>query len=227
MLSSMIAHTNNGIELLPVVQNECIDLRVRRLVRETLRRVHIRHLLKCAVDLFLQNLNLLLLLLTDPVRFTARLVDPRQQIVDLNLLRTQGVLELLDLPIVPAEHARYLRVLRARQVLGPLVGEVELTAHTIHLVFVARLAAIDLEPRTVTLANHVSKLEVLRLDVTFHALHLVDSFLCRVGLELHLLELGKHIEVLRAQLAVQFGERLVLVAPMCYLLLQLADELVF
>ena len=42
---------------------------------------------------------------------------------------------------------------------------------------------------TIPLANHVSELEVLRLQITLHTFHAIDSLLRRVGFELELLEL--------------------------------------
>lgn len=121
---------------------------------------------------------------------------------------------------------RHLAALVARGILGTLVGKVEIALDAVNLLLVARLDAVQVVASTVTLADHVGKLEVLGLDVALHALHLVNRLLRRAGLELEALGLVEQVEVLRTEMRVELGEGLVLVLPDLNLLLQLRDKLV-
>lgn len=89
------------------------------------------------------------------------------------------------------------------------------------------LQSVGLESSAVALSNHVGQLEILGLHVSLHALHLVDAFLRRVGLECGLLLLAEQVEVLCAELSVELGQGLVLLPPVSDLLLQRPDHFVF
>lgn len=90
----------------------------------------------------------------------------------------------------------------------------------------AGLLSVKVKSCSIAFTNHVCQFKILRLEVTFHSFHLVDSLLSGISFELHLLELGEHIQVLRSQLTVQLGEGFVLVTPKGNLVLQLLNEVV-
>lgn len=125
----------------------------------------------------------------------------------------ERVLEISDLAVVPRHDARHFTALVPRRVLCTLIRKVEIALDAINLLLVARLETVEVVPCTIPFPNHISELEVLRLDVTLHALHLINGLLCRASLELEALGLVEQVEVLSSQVRVEFRESLVLVLP--------------
>lgn len=138
----------------------------------------------------------------------------------------QRVFELVDLAVELAHDRRDLLTLVARGILKALFGEAKVALEALDLLLLRPLEPVEVVAGAIALANHVGEFEVLGLDIALHPLHLVDRLLRRVGLELHLLVLAEHLEVLVPELGVQLGERLVLVPPEVHLVLQLLEHVV-
>ena len=139
---------------------------------------------------------------------------------------TKRVFKFLYLPVVLRQNVRDFGALGSGGVLGAFVREVDLPSNPVKLVLVGRSLSIQLETGPVALANHIGQLQVLCVKVFLHPLHFIDGLLRRVSLELELLELGQHVQVLRPQLAVELREGFVLVPPRVDLVLQLFDQFI-
>jgi hypothetical protein len=123
------------------------------------------------------------------------------------------VLEILLLLVELGDHRSNFGTLGASKIFDTTIGHLKIPLETSNLIVLGVLPSQELVLGTVSLADHVSHLQVLILDLLLHLLHLVNSLLGRVGLELHSLELAQKIQMLLTQLRVKLGESLILGFP--------------
>lgn len=83
-----------------------------------------------------------------------------------------------------------------------LYREHQRASNALNILDTYRLRPIDIESCPISFSNHISKLKILSLDISFHPLHLVDGFLSGVRFELQLLALAQEIKMFCSKLSV-------------------------
>ncbi|CAG9945583.1 unnamed protein product [Clonostachys rosea f. rosea IK726] len=225
--NSCLEHrVDDVVDLVQVGQDERIDLPVEGAVADSLVLPEIVELEKRLVHARFVDLELLLLVAKQLLQIRVPVSHVGLGVLEGLGLVAQGLLKVGHLAVVLGEHGGEFVALASLQVVGAVVCHAELALELLNLILAAAARSVLVVECAVPLADHVGQLEVLGLDLALQLLAPVDGLLRTGGLELDRLELLQQIEVLLAQLRVEFRQGLVLCAPRVDLLLQGLDLIV-
>lgn len=138
----------------------------------------------------------------------------------------QGFLQISHLTVILGQQRRDLSALRPLRILRPVNSKPELALNLLQLLFVRSSETVPVVQCTVTLTDHISQFQVLRLELALKLLPAVYSLLRRGGLDLEALGCLQKIQVLVTELRVQLGQSFIFGTPCVDLLLQGPDLLV-
>lgn len=158
--------------------------------------------------------------------FALTITNLGRVLINSTRLVPQGFLQISHLTVVLGQQRRDLSALRPLSILCPVNSEPQLPLDLLQLLLVRPSKTVPVVQGTVTLTDHISQLQVLRLELTFQLLPAVDRLLRRGGLDLETLGCLQEIQVLVTELRVQLSQSFILGSPCVDLLLQGPDLLV-
>lgn len=141
-------------------------------------------------------------------------------LLDSTGLVSQSLLQVSHLTIILGQQRRDLSALRPLRILRPVNSKPQLALNFFQLLLIRTSKTVPVMESTVTLTDHISQLQVLRLELTLQLLPAVDSFLCRGGLDFETLGCLQEIQVFLSELRVKLSQGFVLGSPCVDLLLQ-------